>query len=312
MSDINYLQSSSTHRDDAVQDSTISNREGFEDQHPKVGKQHQETERNPSIHQQVLPKTTSSIHHFEDSDLIILEQIREGDYGVMHRAEFKKAYKGYTEVAVKSINSMTPDYIEMLSRLAHPNIVKMLGICQFDVIDVVVLELASRGSLYDYLRKDEVPIPEKLVRKWLRESAQGIQYLHENNVIHMDIKSNNCLLFQDDTVKLDGFSLAANLNDSYQRTSSKSRTKSTWQNLAPEILKSNETKVSSYTEDTDVFSYGMLIFEICTRHSPYEWVTIPATCPKDLSDLMQLCWETNPEERPTIDRILKGEQFNIN
>ena len=129
----------------------------------------------------------------------------------------------------------------MLTSLSHPNIVTVLGFSYCAPVNILVLEFAPKGSLHKYLYigfKDKtISVPQKLVRKWLKESAFALQYLHDNNILHMDIKAKNCLLFHNDTLKLCDFGLAVKLDD-FSTTCKSMR--GTWRYMAPENLNPKE------------------------------------------------------------------------
>ncbi|XP_072014845.1 uncharacterized protein [Amphiura filiformis] len=179
------------------------------------------------------------------------------------------------------------------------------------------MEYAPNGSLHDYLKDPSKTLPYELQKKWAQESVLALKYLHGQNFLHRDIKPQNCLLFKDNLLKLCDFGLAREIEES-QTTSSQ---KGTYRYMAPEIHVGNERGRAIYSKPADIWAYGMLLLEICTRKPPFqelEWhrvifevgngaqPSIPEGCPKDLSDIMQQCWNNDPKQRPTSASIAKA------
>ena len=254
------------------------------------------------------------------SNLEFHEQLGEGGYGSVNRVTFRKPYKGYTEAAAKSVIEFRKEEVQILAKLSHPHIVDLIGFYQNGPVKIILLEYAQLGSLFDYLSKKSKPLPDELKRKWIRESALGIQYLHSNNCLHRDIKARNCLLFQDNVLKLADFGLARETDHSITVSSQKG----TFQYMAPELIATDDRNKASYSKFADIYAYGMLVLEICTRKSPFHDMevafviynvgsgklqpTIPSECPKDLADLMKHCWNIIPRRRPTIDCIVMATE----
>ncbi|XP_072051009.1 uncharacterized protein [Amphiura filiformis] len=260
----------------------------------------------------------ASVDKLDASNINFHESIGEGGFGSVRRVSFKKPYKGYTEAASKTVlYELAKKEVEVISRLHHPHIVNLVGICEIPGVHHILMEYAPNGSLHDYLKDPLKPLPYQLQIKWARESALAIRYLHRLNYLHRDIKPQNCLLFQDNLLKLCDFGLAREIEES-QTTSSQ---KGTYRYMAPEIHVGNERGRAVYSRPADIWAYGMLLLAICTRKPPFqhlEWHRvvfevgngakpyIPDDCPKDLSDIMQQCWNKDPKQRPPITSIVKA------
>ncbi|XP_072024514.1 mitogen-activated protein kinase kinase kinase 7-like [Amphiura filiformis] len=257
-----------------------------------------------------------AVDRLDDSNIVTHESIGVGAFGSVSRVSFKKPYKGYKEAASKTVvYEIGRREVEIMSQLRHPNIVNLLGICEIVTTHCIIMEYAPNGSLHDYLKDPSKPLPYELQKKWATESALALKYLHGLDFLHRDIKPQNCLLFQDDLLKLCDFGLAREIEES-QTTSSM---KGTYRYMAPEIHVGNERGRAVYSKPADIWAYGMLLLEICTRKQPFqhlEWhrvifevgsgakPSIPEGCPKDLSDIMQQCWKSNPKQRSTIESIV--------
>ncbi|XP_072043659.1 uncharacterized protein [Amphiura filiformis] len=249
------------------------------------------------------------------------EQLGEGAYGTVNRVTFKTPFKGYHKAAAKSIHSIGIDEIDIMRKLNHPHIVKLLAFYKKGPINMIILEYAPNRSLHDYLADHSQPLPIDLKLSWMKQAGLAIEYLHASNFIHRDIKARNCLLFQDNVLKICDFGLARAIHHSQ----SSSSIKGTYCYMAPEIHVGNERGRSVYSKPADIYAYGMLMLEIFIRKPPFdgfEWQMvifrvgsgeqpdIPATCPKVLAEIMRCCWNANPRRRPTIQDILQGHPFN--
>ncbi|XP_072024592.1 mitogen-activated protein kinase kinase kinase 7-like [Amphiura filiformis] len=260
----------------------------------------------------------ASVDKLDASNINFHECIGEGGFGSVSRVSFKKPYKGYKEAASKTVlYTLAKQEVEVMSKLHHPHIVNLLGICEVASVKLIVMEYAPNGSLHDYLKDPSKPLPYELQKKWAKESAIAIKYLHGHNFLHRDIKPQNCLLFKANLLKLCDFGLAREIEES-QTTSSQ---KGTCRYMAPEIHVGNERGRAVYSRPADIWAYGMLLLAICTRKPPFqhlEWhrvvfevgngakPSIPEGCPEDLSDIMQQCWNSDPKQRPTSASIAKA------
>ena len=246
------------------------------------------------------------------------EKLGSGGGGSVRRVTFKTPYKGYTEAAAKTIVDLNENEVKIMSRLHHPNIVEWIDFYHRIPVNIILMEYAPNGSLHDYLQDPSKPLSKELTYKWLKEVAFAIEYLHEQHVLHRDIKAKNCILFQTDVLKLCDFGLAREI----EHSQTISKQKGTLSYMAPELHRGHPSGGALYSKPSDIYSYGMLILEICARKPPYEdweWVTIiykvgsglrptiPDGCPRQLAKLMQWCWDAEPEKRPTINNIKEGK-----
>jgi len=238
--------------------------------------------------------------------------------------------------------------INMLSGMRHPNVCLYIGACLEPSNRAIVTELAGNGSLWDALRlplktpfatfEGHHPIwphglydngeqvdPRSLiapptgtwawalVKKVAEGAARGMNYLHCGNpaVLHRDLKSANILLDDSYNPKVCDFGLSRIKAHENSMTANCG----TVQWMAPEIL-ANE----AYAEPADVYSYGIILWELLTRQCPYEGMNsiqaamavlnqnlrpeIPNWCPTAFADLVRQCIEKEPLNRPTFTAIL--------
>ncbi|KAH9612036.1 hypothetical protein KSS87_019819 [Heliosperma pusillum] len=160
--------------------------------------------------------------------------------------------------------------VEMLSRLHHRNLVKLIGICTDDRMRCLVYELIPNGSVDSHLHgvdKEIAPLEWPSRLKIALGAARGLAYLHEDSsprVIHRDFKSSNILLENDFTPKVSDFGLARTAMDEEHRHIS-TRVMGTFGYVAPEYAMTGHLLVKS-----DVYSYGVVLLELLTGRKPVD------------------------------------------
>ncbi|CAN0096500.1 unnamed protein product [Ectocarpus sp. 12 AP-2014] len=173
----------------------------------------------------------------------------------------------------------------------------------------LVVELAEGGSLQQYLYSTSEPLAHALQTAFLYDIARGMSFLHVRGILHRDLKSANVLMFANGRLKLCDFGLSKVKTDVSSR--SKQGAVGTTQWMSPE-----EMDESPANELTDVYSFGILCFEVVTRTEPFkgkrpaqviravlyeeERPQIPegASASPDVVALMEQCWKQDPADRP--------------
>ncbi|XP_056447100.1 mitogen-activated protein kinase kinase kinase 7-like [Gadus chalcogrammus] len=253
---------------------------------------------------------------FEDikrEDIEVGEVIGRGTFGVVYKAKWKGK-----DVAIKTIESedeRTAFIVErrQLSRVNHPNIVKLYGSCDSPV--GLVMEYAEGGSLYNVLHGAE-PLAQYTAShamSWCLQCAKGVAYLHAMKpkaLIHRDLKPPNLLLVACGTVlKICDFGTACDI----QTHMTNNKGSAAW--MAPEVFEG-----SNYSEKCDVFSWGIILWEVITRRKPFDEIGGSAFCimwavhrgtrppmirdvPPTLESLMTRCWDKEPSQRPPMEEV---------
>ncbi|RDX84588.1 Receptor-like serine/threonine-protein kinase ALE2, partial [Mucuna pruriens] len=200
---------------------------------------------------------------------------------VLGEGGFGRVYSGIledgTKVAVKVLKREDHhgdreflSEVEMLSRLHHRNLVKLIGICAEISFRCLVYELIPNGSVESHLHgvdKENSPLDWGARIKIALGSARGLAYLHEDSsphVIHRDFKSSNILLEDDFTPKVSDFGLARTAADEDNRHIS-TRVMGTFGYVAPEYAMTGHLLVKS-----DVYSYGVVLLELLTGRKPVD------------------------------------------
>ncbi|XP_061756372.1 mitogen-activated protein kinase kinase kinase 7 isoform X1 [Nerophis ophidion] len=251
--------------------------------------------------------------NYEDID--VEEVVGRGAFGVVCKAKWKGK-----DVAIKTIESESERKafiveLRQLSRVNHPNIVKLYGSCNNPVC--LVMEYAEGGSLYNVLHGAE-PLPgytASHAMSWCLQCSQGVAYLHgmkPKALIHRDLKPPNLLLVAGGTVlKICDFGTACDI----QTHMTNNKGSAAW--MAPEVFEGN-----NYSEKCDVFSWGIILWEVITRRKPFDEIGGPAfrimwavhngtrpplitNLPKPIESLMTRCWSKDPSQRPSMEEIVK-------
>ncbi|XP_055041764.1 mitogen-activated protein kinase kinase kinase 7 isoform X2 [Misgurnus anguillicaudatus] len=261
---------------------------------------------------------TPPMYPFEEidyNDIEVEEVVGRGAFGVVCKAKWRGR-----DVAIKTIESeseRTAFVVELrqLSRVNHQNIVKLYGSCSNPVC--LVMEYAEGGSLYNVLHGAE-PLPHYTAShamSWCLQCSQGVAYLHSMKpkaLIHRDLKPPNLLLVAGGTVlKICDFGTACDI----QTHMTNNKGSAAW--MAPEVFEGN-----NYSEKCDVFSWGIILWEVITRRKPFDEIGGPAfrimwavhrgtrpplikNLPKPIESLMTRCWSKDPSQRPSMEEIVK-------
>ncbi|XP_038066673.1 tyrosine-protein kinase receptor Tie-1-like [Patiria miniata] len=261
-------------------------------------------------------------------NLIIDDEILgKGNFGEV-RAGGVKIKGKVTKAAIKTLKDSTSDAATdfkaelqtMVGITPHPNVVRLLAACFQEGILYVALEFLPNGNLRDYLRSirpkqkgaghstdGASPLTSSNLVKFGTDVAKGMDHLSKAGIIHRDLAARNILLSEDLTAKVSDFGLSRG-EDIYVQKSS-TRIPVRW--LAIESL----TR-SVYKSKSDVWSFGILLWEIATYGStPYPGIASeslahrllegyrmpkPDNCADEIYNLMLKCWHEVPSERPTF------------
>uniref|UniRef100_A0A452TXM4 Mitogen-activated protein kinase kinase kinase n=1 Tax=Ursus maritimus TaxID=29073 RepID=A0A452TXM4_URSMA len=259
------------------------------------------------------------------AELTLEEIIGIGGFGKVYRAFWIG-----DEVAVKAARhdpdediSQTIENVrqeaKLFAMLKHPNIIALRGVCLKEPNLCLVMEFARGGPLNRVLSGKRIP-PDILVN-WAVQIARGMNYLHDEAIvpiIHRDLKSSNILILQkvengdlsNKILKITDFGLARE----WHRTTKMSAA-GTYAWMAPEVI-----RASMFSKGSDVWSYGVLLWELLTGEVPFRGIDglavaygvamnklalpIPSTCPEPFAKLMEDCWNPDPHSRPSFTNIL--------
>jgi len=212
------------------------------------------------------------------------EELGRGAYGRVYRG---LDAKNGEQVAIKQISltriptgalaSLVTE-VELLKALNHCNVVQYLGSFRTRTDLYIIMELVENGSLAAVLKAQHFgPFPEALVGMFIHQVLQGLAYLHDQGVVHRDIKGANILTTKDGVVKLADFGVAARLGDSStgggtggkdsnasDAAGEETQPAGTPYWMAPEVI-----ELKTVTTASDIWSVGCLAVELLTGQPPY-------------------------------------------
>ncbi len=282
------------------------------------------------IHLTPILQIPSSLLEYDPKE----DFIGHGSYGDVYRSHWQQHDEA---VAVKVLTGeltaqAEKDLHREASIMAHlhdsrvagsMHTVRLLGLVVEKPRFALVMEYLPMGTLFRLLHKEDVDLlPWDLCYQLALDIARGLQILHGQNILHRDLRSQNILLFIQDQrlrAKLSDFGLST-VKNSIRRTTTDAKSLRGAGTLgwkAPELLKPDGH--SSYS--SDVYSYGMLLWELAAREVPFanmedefairqsvlegKMETIPGDCPPKLAGLIKQCWSLEPENRPTVTKIIE-------
>ncbi|KAI4919372.1 hypothetical protein J4E90_001505 [Alternaria incomplexa] len=199
--------------------------------------------------------------------------------------------------------------IDLLKNLNHPNIVKYNGFVRSSESLYIILEYCENGSLHS-ICKNFGKFPENLVALYMSQVLHGLLYLHEQGVIHRDIKGANILTTKEGLVKLADFGVATK-----QSGLDQSSVVGTPYWMAPEVI-----ELSGATTSSDIWSLGCTVIELIEGKPPYhklqpmqalfrivndEHPPIPGSASPLLREFLMECFQKNPTLRISAKRLLK-------
>ncbi|XP_078420903.1 fibroblast growth factor receptor 2-like isoform X2 [Cetorhinus maximus] len=280
---------------------------------------------------------------FSRDKLTLGKPLGEGCFGQVVMAEAvgvdKDKPKEPLTVAVKMLkdDATEKDLSDLVSEMEmmkmigkHKNIINLLGACTQDGPLYVIVEFTAKGNLREYLRARRPPgmeytfdinrvSDEQLTFKDLvsctYQVARGMEYLASQKCIHRDLAARNVLVTENNVMKIADFGLARDVhNIDYYKKTTNGRLPVKW--MAPEALFDRV-----YTHQSDVWSFGVLMWEIFTLGgSPYPGIPVeelfkllkeghrmdkPANCTNDLYMMMRDCWHAIPSQRPTFKQLVE-------
>ncbi|KAI0703621.1 hypothetical protein BC835DRAFT_1262731 [Cytidiella melzeri] len=216
----------------------------------------------------------------------------------------------------KTMLSALEREIELLKDLHHENIVQYHSSCIDGDHLNIFLEYVPGGSVTSLLRSYGA-FAEPLVRNWVRQILQGLDYLHERDIIHRDIKGANMLVDNKGGIKISDFGISKKVEDNLlpgHRAHRPSLQGSVFW-MAPEVVKQ-----TAYTRKADIWSVGCLVVEMLTGEHPYPQLSqmqaifkigmsakpaIPADISADAENFLQLTFELDHNARPSAAELLK-------
>ncbi len=266
---------------------------------------------------------TTKLPTIASEDFTKEKVLGQGGFGKVYFGKWQAAPVAVKELLVQTI---TDAFIktfrseaEIMANCQHPNTVRLFGVCLEEGKLALLMEYLDKGSLYGLLQNKDLPLPWTLRYSIAADIGRGIAYLHSQKIIHRDLKSLNILIARDDTAKITDFGLAKiRLETSSKMTANQITGSPRW--MAPEQFTQAPASFA-----TDIYSTGMILWEIAARKIPYshatnEYIviaaklsntheTIPTDTPETYSALIKKCWKVS-EERPLCNRLFVRRSYD--
>ncbi|XP_072552134.1 LOW QUALITY PROTEIN: tyrosine-protein kinase Tec [Salminus brasiliensis] len=262
------------------------------------------------------------------SELTFMKELGSGQYGVVRLGKWRAQHK----VAIKAIREgamSEEDFIEeakVMMSLSHPKLVQLYGVCTQQRPIYLVTEFMELGCLLNYIRQRRGSFSPQDLLSVCHDISQGMQYLEEQHFIHRDLAARNCLVNDSHVVKVSDFGMARYVIDDQYTSSSGAKFPVKWS--PPEVF-----NFCKYSSKSDVWSFGVLMWEVFTegkmpfeKNLNHEVVTMvtqghrlyrPKMAAPHIYEIMQMCWQERPEERPSFAQIslmitneLEGDGLN--
>ncbi|KAI8001280.1 putative serine/threonine-protein kinase SIS8 [Camellia lanceoleosa] len=270
----------------------------------------------------------STLQIIKNEDLEELRELGSGTFGTVYHGKWRGS-----DVAIKRIKKscftgrsseqerLTLEFwreADILSKLHHPNVVAFYGVVQDGPGGTLatVAEYMVNGSLRHVLVSKERQLDRRKRLIIAMDAAFGMEYLHSKNIVHFDLKCDNLLVNLKDPLrpicKVGDFGLSK----IKRNTLVTGGVRGTLPWMAPELLNGSSSKVS---EKVDVFSFGIVLWEILTGEEPYANMHygaiiggivnntlrphVPNYCDPEWKLLMEQCWAPDPIARPSFTEI---------
>lgn len=252
------------------------------------------------------------------SDFEKLKFLGKGSYGKVYAVRRRSDNRDYAlkEVNIKFMTHREREdavnEIRLLASVSHPNIIAYHeSFIEADKL-CIVTEFCSNGDLFALLRRYAAKrrrLSEERIWSYFIQVCHALRVLHNQNILHRDIKSPNVFIGEDGRIKLGDLGVAKLVKNTMAHTQI-----GTPYYLSPEIWKSEP-----YDDRSDVWSLGCLLYEMATLRHPFEgasqkalsqkvlrgkYAPVPDCYTPDLIDVIARCLQVNPRARPTVEDIL--------
>ncbi|KAL3679475.1 hypothetical protein R1sor_022431 [Riccia sorocarpa] len=224
-------------------------------------------------------------------------------------------------VPAAELLQMFKQEVSIMRLVRHKNLVQFIGACSCWPKLCIVTELMAGGSVRDVMESRGCGLELPAAIKVLRDAARGMDFLHRRGIVHRDLKAANLLIDEHDVVKVCDFGVArikpavASSHGGGNWTAEMTAETGTYRWMSPEVLEHKP-----YDHKADVYSFGIMIWEVLTGEIPYAGLTplqaaigvvqrglrpvMPATVPPKLAGLAELCWHQDPDQRPEFNEAV--------
>ncbi|KAL8587835.1 hypothetical protein ACOMHN_021053 [Nucella lapillus] len=282
-------------------------------------------------------KLTAVHHPFPRNQIVYLKELGTGWFGKVIESDAEKITVGVprSKVVVKVLKddasreekNLFFEEVAPFRLLEHSNIVRLLGQCTDSAPSLMIMEAAAYGNLKQYLcshrQSEALLIQKKRLMQFAVDASCGLACLHRHDYLHRDLAARNCLVMSDYTLKIGDYGIADHLYKEDYFLSGGNLLPIRW--MAPETLKleNGSWTSNSYTKDSDIWSLGVVLWEIATLgDQPYSCLSddqvlhkvvvhrqvrlqephLNMPCRDRLYEVMQSCWRETPCRMP-VDEV---------
>ncbi|KAH8423790.1 putative MAP kinase kinase kinase (Bck1) [Aspergillus melleus] len=247
-----------------------------------------------------------------------------GEVLAVKQVEINPRIAGQDKDRIKEMVAAMDQEIDTMQHLEHPNIVQYLGCERGEFSISIYLEYISGGSIGSCLRKHG-KFEESVVKSLTRQTLSGLAYLHDQGILHRDLKADNILLDLDGTCKISDFGISKKTDNIYGNDSTNSMQGSVFW-MAPEVIHSQG---QGYSAKVDIWSLGCVVLEMFAGRRPWSReeaigaifklgsLSQAPPIPEDVSmnispaalAFMYDCFTVDSLDRPTAETLLTRHPF---
>ncbi|WCJ39939.1 ACT-like protein tyrosine kinase family protein [Euphorbia peplus] len=262
-----------------------------------------------------IPSDGTDVWEIDPQNLKFENKVASGSYGDLYKGSYCSQEVAIKVLKPERINTdLQKEFAQevfIMRKVRHKNVVQFIGACTKPPSLCIVTEFMSGGSVYDYLHKQKGVFKLPTLLKVAIDVSKGMNYLHQNNIIHRDLKAANLLMDENEVVKVADFGVAR----VKAQTGVMTAETGTYRWMAPEVIEHKP-----YDHKADVFSFGIVLWELLTGKLPYEYLTplqaaigvvqkgLRPTISKNINpkigELLEKCWQQDPAQRPDFSEII--------
>ncbi|GBB91008.1 hypothetical protein RclHR1_01810011 [Rhizophagus clarus] len=273
--------------------------------------------------------TEEYFHYYEHSKFENIKEIGDKKISIVHRAKWKNidhfcVLKSFHDKPFKDV----VNELKIRQKTnSHPNIIQFYGITKIKSVDEIneyglVLEYADSNTLDSYLNKHIVELSLYDKYQLAIQLASAVSYMHECDIIHRNLNSKNVLVHKKN-IKVTGFSSAKKISDS---TTNMSKMFGAIPYMDPKFLSNQNYELD---RKSDVYSIGVLMWQISSGRQPFSTTDVIDDAhlissildgnrekfidetPDEYNQLYAECWKYEPNERPTIQKVISTLNFSL-
>lgn len=258
------------------------------------------------------------------SKLDIGELIGKGHFGAVYKAQFQRGEDKSAQVAVKTLQAKSSEAetlqrflqdVCVLKNLSHPNLLPVVGVCLTASDDpMIVSPFMATEDLKSYIGEPSKKLTVVELLGFAQQIADGMAYLQEVKVVHGNLSACNCIVSEDQRLRLSDYGVTAALFPQQYYTADDSPAKQLVKWMAPETIEHFQ-----FSSKSDVWTFGVVLWELLTRGiTPYPDVDNtsllaylkegkrmkkPRQSPEPVYDMMVACWNESPDQRPDFAQL---------